>query len=219
MTTSHLNELRAAVIDFQEEEVERLTRQALAAGAAPNDIMTQGLVPALAEVGRRYSTCEYFLPELVMCGSAVKAAMAILDPILESGGTSKRPGRVVIGTVAGDLHDIGKNMVISMLKGSGYAILDLGVDVPAERFTQAVREQRPDVLGLSALLLTTREEMRTVIGALDAAGLRDKVKIMVGGCAVDQKFADEIGADGFGPDAPSAVALARRLVPHEEVSA
>lgn len=212
MSTSISEQLSRAVINFDEEMIGELVRQALEIGMSPHQIMLESLVPALDEVGRRYSTGEYFLAELVMCGDVVKQAMDILDPLFAAQEGAGRPGRVVIGTVEGDMHDIGKNMVLIMLKGTGYEIFDLGVNVKASLFLEAVQRHKPDILALSALLLTTREKMSQVISVLTEAGVRDQVKVMVGGCPVDQEFANLIGADGYGQDAIEAVQVANRLV-------
>ena len=203
-------QLQAAVVEFQEEDIQHLVRQSLASGMSAHEIVSQALLPAMEEVGRLYTRGEYFLPELVMCGDTTKKAMDILDPLL-SQESRQRQGKIVIGTVAGDFHDIGKNMVISMLKGAGYEVFDLGIDVATARFVEAVQEVKPDLLGMSALLLTTREAMRDVISSLSQTNLRHQVKVIVGGCAVDQEFADTIGADGYGEDAAAAINLARCL--------
>ena len=212
MQTSTQEELRWAVVMFKEDVAEGLTRQALASGLSPQDIMGGSLILGLEDVGRLYAAGEYFLPELVMVGNTAKRIMDVLQPLIDDQEGSRRPGRVVIGTVAGDLHDIGKSMVITVLKGAGYEVIDLGIDVPTSAFVAAVRDHRPRLLGMSALLLTTREMMRKVIDALVEAGLRDEVKIIVGGCSVSQGYADAIGADGYGKDAISAVRLARELL-------
>jgi 5-methyltetrahydrofolate--homocysteine methyltransferase len=212
MSTSVQERLSQAITEIREDDVDDLVQEALRAGMSPRQIMLEGLAPGLDEVGRLYSQGVYFLPELVMAGDAVKRAMDILDPLFASAGGEGRPGRVVIGTVQGDVHDIGKNMVITMLKGSGYEIIDLGVNVATPDFVTAVRQHRPDILALSALLLTTRAKMVQVINGLAEAGLRSDVRVLVGGCPVDQDFADQIGADGYGKDAIDAVAAANRLV-------
>ncbi len=205
-------QLRQAVIDYAEDTIEDLTHQALAAGLSPQNIVLECLGPGLEEVGKRYEECTYFLPELMMCGNTMKRAMAILEPLMETGGVDRRMGKVVVGTVAGDLHNLGKNMVISMLRGAGFEVHDLGVDVPIHRFVEQVRELRPDILGMSSLLLTARGNMGKIIAALKDAGLRDQVKVMVGGCAVTPKFVETIGADGYGKDAVAAVNLAYQLL-------
>ena len=211
-TSEDLHErLAQAIINFEDEVIEDLTHQALAAGLGPQEIILKGLAPGLEEVGRLYAECRYFIPELAMCGKTMEAAMAILTPLIEAEGGGEYLGRVIIGTVEGDLHDIGKNLVVSMLRGSGFETIDMGVNVATARFVDQVRESRPNVLGLSALLLTTREVMGDVIQALTEAGLRDDVKIMVGGSPVNQDFAQKIGADGYGEDAVAAVQLARQF--------
>ena len=203
--------LSQAIVELREDAVGELVQEALAVQMPRQDLLAS-IGSALEEVGNRYASGEYFLPELVMCGSMTKEAMAALQPLLETGGADRQRGRVVIGTVAGDLHDLGKNLVISMLTGAGFEVHDLGINVPSERFVTAIREYHPDVLGLSALLLTTREEMRRVIQALDTAGLRTQVRVIIGGCVVTEQFARDIGADGFGKDAVAAVRLVRRFV-------
>ena len=163
------------------------------------------------EVGQLFQDEEYFVPELMMAGRAMKAAMEPLRPLMAASG-AKPSGVVVAGTVKGDLHDIGKNLVLSMLEGSGFKVIDLGTDVPPAKFVEAIRQNKPDILCLSALLTVTMLAMKATIDAVIAAGLRDSVKIMVGGAPVHEKFAKEIGADGFGVTATDAVAVARSLV-------
>ncbi len=210
MAPSLLQQLRVAVVSFQEDDIQDLVQRALTSGMTAREIITQGLLPGLEEVGHLYSRGEYFLPELVMCASTTQKAMDILEPLLAQ-RDRELGGRIVMGTVSGDFHDIGKNMVISMLKGAGYEVYDLGVDVPTTRFVEAVKEMKPDILGLSALLLTTREMMRDIIESLREAGLRDQVKVIIGRCTINSKFAATIGADGYGEDAVAAVNLVRRL--------
>jgi 5-methyltetrahydrofolate--homocysteine methyltransferase len=187
------------------------TRQALAAGAAPVDILQQQMVPAMDEVGRLFECEEYFVPELLLSGRAMKASLELLRPLLAAGG-AKPAGRVVIGTVKGDLHDIGKNIVASMLEGAGFHVRDLGADVSPQRFVDAVRDTGTDLVCLSALLTVTMPSMKSTVEALAAAGLRDQVKVLVGGAPVSQRYAEEIGADGYSENAAAAVALARKLV-------
>jgi 5-methyltetrahydrofolate--homocysteine methyltransferase len=165
----------------------------------------------MTEVGRLYEAGEYFVPEMLMAAKAMKAGMAILKPRLVDAAVEPA-GRVVIGTVQGDLHDIGKNLVSMMLEGAGFELEDMGVDVPVEDFVAAVLDQKPDILALSALLTTTLPQQQAVVDAIIEAGVRDKVKIIIGGAPVTQGFADEIGADGFAPDAGSAAELAKGLV-------
>jgi 5-methyltetrahydrofolate--homocysteine methyltransferase len=163
------------------------------------------------EVGRRFKNNEFYVPEVLIAARAMHAAMDVLKPLLAASDVQP-VGTVVIGTVKGDLHDIGKNLVAMMLEGGGFNVIDLGVDVSPEKFLQAVREHKPNIVGLSALLTTTMPAMKTTIEALKEAGVRDQVKVIIGGAPVTQRFADEIGADGYAPDAASAVDVARQLL-------
>jgi 5-methyltetrahydrofolate--homocysteine methyltransferase len=192
-------------------KVKQLTQQALEEGVAPGEIISRYLIPAMAEVGDRFERNEYYVPELLIAARAMQGALAILKPLLTEGDV-KSSGKVVIGTVKGDLHDIGKNLVAMMLQGAGFDVVDLGVDVAPDRFVGAVRENQPHVVALSALLTTTMPSMKTTIEALRAAGLREQVKVVIGGAPVTQRYADEIGADGYAPDANSAVRRVRELV-------
>jgi len=187
------------------------TKAALADGVAPLSIVTGHLMPAMDEVGRRFECEEYFVPEMLLSARAMKASMEILRPLLAASG-AQPVGRVVIGTVKGDLHDIGKNLVAAMLEGGGFEVIDLGADVAPELFIEAVTARNADLVALSALLTVTMGWMKTTIDAFQAAGLRQKVKIMVGGAPVTQQYADAIGADGFTDSAGSAITLARKLV-------
>ena len=187
------------------------TQAALEGGVAPLTIVTGHLMPAMDEVGRRFECEDYFVPEMLLSARAMKASMEILRPLLAASG-AQPVGRVVIGTVKGDLHDIGKNLVAAMLEGGGFEVIDLGADVAPELFIEAVTARNADLVALSALLTVTMGWMKTTIDAFQAAGLRQKVKIMVGGAPVTQQYADAIGADGFTDSAGSAVALARKLV-------
>ena len=206
-----LDKLHQAVIEGDWKTAAAATRAAVAAGAEPLDIVTGSLVPAMDEVGRLFECEEYFVPEMLLSARAMKASMEIVRPLLAAAG-AEPVGRVVIGTVKGDLHDIGKNLVASMLEGGGFEVIDLGADVSPERFIEAVAARNANLVALSALLTVTMGSMKTVIDAFRAAGLRDKVKIMVGGAPLTQQYADAIGADGYGASAAAAVALARRLV-------
>jgi len=208
---SELEKLHEAVIEGDWKAAAAATEAAIAAGVAPLTIVTGCLVPAMDEVGRRFECEEYFVPEMLLSARAMKASMDILRPLLAASG-AQPAGRVVIGTVKGDLHDIGKNLVASMLEGGGFEVIDLGADVPAERFIEAVTQRNANVLALSALLTVTMPAMKTVVEAFNSAGLRGKVKIMVGGAPVNQQYAESIGADGYGESAAAAVAVARRLV-------
>jgi corrinoid protein of di/trimethylamine methyltransferase len=206
-------QLSIAVIEGEEDLAVALTRQALDEGLNPLDIINQGLSPGMEVVGDRFTCGEFFLPHLVMAGNTMKAALAELEPALQAGGLERKTlGTVVLGTVAGDIHEIGKSLVGAMLATSGFVVHDLGVDVPTARFVQAVRETGAGLLGLSALLTTTMAAQRRVIEELAEAGVRGRVKVMVGGAPVSRQWAEEIDADGYAEDAAGAVALARWLV-------
>ncbi len=185
-------------------ELAEAVKSALADGVNAKDVMMLGLIPAMAAVGEKYSTGEFFLPQMMIAARAMSEALEFLKPHLMQSGYEKR-GKVAIGTVAGDFHDIGKNIVKVMLEGGGYEVIDLGVDVPAERFVDAVRKEGAQVLLMSSLITLTMESMRLIIQALDKAGLRQSVLVGVGGAPVTQKFADEIGADFYSADAFGAV--------------
>ena len=205
------DDLYAAVVEGDWKAAAAATRDALAAGMAPVAIVSQSLVPAMDEVGRRFDCEEYFVPEMLISARAMKASMEILRPLLAATG-AEPAGRVVIGTVKGDLHDIGKNLVVAMLEGGGFEVTDLGADVAPERFIEAAAARNANLVALSALLTVTMTSMKTTIEAFRAAGLREKVKIMVGGAPVTEQYANSIGADGYGESAGAAVALARKLV-------
>jgi corrinoid protein of di/trimethylamine methyltransferase len=205
-----MSELYDAILNGDTPAAAEAARQALEGGAAALDLVQNHMVPAMDEVGRRFECEDYFVPELLLAARAMKAALALIRPLLASSG-AEPAGRVVIGTVKGDLHDIGKNIVASMLEGGGFEITDLGADVAPEKFVDAVRANRANLVCLSALLTVTMSSMKTTIEALSAAGLRGQAKIMVGGAPVTQRYADEIGADGYGENAAVAVALARKL--------
>ena len=200
-----------AILDGKSEEAESATREALAQHIAPQDLINGQMIRAMGEVGQRFQDGKAFVPQLLMAGRAMKAALELLKPML-AGTTSTALGKVVIGTVKGDLHDIGKNLVASMLEGCGFEVVNIGIDVSADTFIQAVKENQPDILCMSALLTTTMGYMKDVIDALEAAGIRQQVKVMVGGAPVTQGFADEIGADGYSDNANSAVTVAKQLL-------
>jgi 5-methyltetrahydrofolate--homocysteine methyltransferase len=204
-------ELYNAVLTGNAKKAQEVTKAALEAGVNPADLLSKYMIPAMDEVGRRFECNEYFVPELLIAARAMKGALEILSPRLAAAG-AKAAGQVIIGTVKGDLHDIGKNLVASMLEGGGFQVVDLGVDVPTEKFVAAVRERQGCILALSALLTTTMTMMKSVIDALEKAGLRESTKVMVGGAPITQQFADEIGADGYSDNASAAVSLARKLV-------
>ena len=203
--------LRQAVIDGQAKDAAALTEEALAGGAAPRALVDQALIPAMDEAGRLFEAGEFFVPELLVAARALKASQALITPLL-TGSAAASAGRVAIGTVKGDMHDIGKNLVVALLQGGGFDVVDLGADVPPERFVTAVTVDGAQILGLSALLTTTMLQMKTTMEALDRAGVRGSVRVMVGGAPVTQRFADEIGADGYADNAAAAVVLARRLL-------
>ncbi|MBP1625196.1 MAG: cobalamin B12-binding domain protein, partial [Acidobacteria bacterium] len=177
----------------------------------PTTLITQWMIPAMDEIGRRFEAQDCYIPEMLMAGRAMKAALELLRPLLAASG-AQPTGRVVLGTVKGDLHDIGKNLVGSMLEGAGFEVFDVGIDVPPEKFLEAVRSRNAHILALSALLTFTMPEMKNVIAAFEQSGVRNQVKIIVGGAPVTRGFADEIGADGYGENASSAVTLARTLL-------
>ncbi len=187
------------------------TRDALEAGALPEIVLQEGLVPAMGELGERFRMGEVYIPEVLLAARAMKGAMAVLKPLL-SRSTGTVAGKVVIGTVKGDLHDIGKNLVVMMMEGGGYDVIDLGADVSMERFVEAVRSHKPAFMGMSALLTTTMPEMKRNILALEKAGLRREVRVIIGGAPVTERFAREIGADGFAPDGTSVVAMMKSIV-------
>jgi len=203
-------ELYEAILTGNAKKAQEVAQTALDEGADPSELVKKHMIPAMDEVGRRFECNEYFVPELLIAARAMKGALELITPHLVASG-AESTGRVVVGTVQGDLHDIGKNLVASMLEGGGFEVVDLGVDVPPEKFVEALQEKDGSILALSALLTTTMTMMKTVIEALNQAGLREKTKVMVGGAPITQAFADEIGADGYSDNASAAVALARKL--------
>ena len=203
--------LYEAILSGKSDEAAAATQEAIAQNIAPQDLINGQMIQAMSEVGRRFQDGKAFVPQLLMAGRAMKAALELLKPMM-AGTASTSLGKVVIGTVKGDLHDIGKNLVASMLEGCGFEVVNIGIDVSAETFIQAVKENQPDILCMSALLTTTMGYMKEVIDALEAAGIRDQVKVMVGGAPVTQGFADEIGADGYSDNANSAVTVAKQLL-------
>jgi corrinoid protein of di/trimethylamine methyltransferase len=186
-----------------------VTEKALAAGMDPMKLVQDFMMRAMAEVGRRFECRDYFVPELLLAARAMKSALEPIRPLL-AGQNVRGAGRVVIGTVIGDLHDIGKNLVIAMLEGAGFEVVDLGVNVPPGQFVQKIKEKNPNIVAMSALLTTTMPAMKTTIDALKQAGVRNRVKVIVGGAPITQKYADEIGADGYTETVLGAVALARK---------
>jgi 5-methyltetrahydrofolate--homocysteine methyltransferase len=208
---SKMQAIAAALIDGDNELASQLTRESLDEGIEALEVMDDGLIAGMAIVGIKFRQNFIFVPEVLACARAMKAGMAHIEPILSAAGI--RPvGKVVMGTVKGDLHDIGKNLCIMMLRGAGFEVIDLGVDTSADKFMEAVEEHKVPLMGMSALLTTTMPNMGKTIEAFIDADLRDRVKIMVGGAPVTQDFADEMGADGYGKDAMACVALAKRLM-------
>ena len=204
-------ELYDAILTGNAKKAEQVTKEALDAGVDPSQLLSKYMIPAMDEVGSRFECNEYFVPELLISARAMKISLALLTPKLAAAG-AKAAGRVVIGTVQGDLHDIGKNLVASMLEGGGFQVVDLGVDVPPKKFVEAAKEHEGTIVALSALLTTTMTQMRAVIKGLEEAGIRSQTKVMIGGAPITQQYADEIGADGYADNASSAVGMARKLV-------
>jgi len=200
-----------AIVDGQAQLAESLVEEELKAGTDPVALISETMIPAMDEVGKLFREEEFFVPELMLAGRAMKAAMEPLRPLLAAAG-AQPVGVVVAGTVKGDLHDIGKNLVVSMLEGSGFKVHDLGTDVTPQTFVEAIRQHQPQILCLSALLTVTMTAMKTTIEAIKEAGLRRGIKVLVGGAPLNERYAMEIGADGFGATATDAVALARRQV-------
>ncbi len=209
--TTDLTKLYDAILNGKADAATEVTETALAENADPQELLTEQMIPAMDEVGRRFEANEYFVPELLISARAMKAALGLLRPLLAAKGVEPT-GRVVIGTVKGDLHDIGKGLVASMLEGGGFDVIDLGVDVPAEKFIEEAKGKDANLIALSALLTTTMTAMKGVIESLEEAGLRDQIKVVIGGAPVTQQYADSIGADGYSSNASAAVALARSLV-------
>jgi methylmalonyl-CoA mutase cobalamin-binding domain/chain len=199
-------------------EVLGLTRQGLEMGLGPETLLYESLIPSLEEVGARFERGDFFVPEMLIAGKAMAGALEILRPLLAETG-AETIGKVVMGTVKGDVHDIGKNLVNIMFEGAGFQVIDLGVQVAPEKFVDAVREHQPDILGFSAFLTTTMPMFKANINALHKAGLRDQVIVMVGGAPVTQEYADVVGADGYAADASAAVSKAKELLRHRRAMA
>ena len=206
-----LDVIREGIMEGDMPLTQEKVQEAIDAGIAPGDILQEGLVAAMAEVGRLFEEGEYFVPEMLIAARAMKAGLALLRPLLVEADV-KPAGKVAAGTVKGDLHDIGKNLVCMMLEGAGFEIVDLGVDVGPDQFLDAVVNQGVDIIAMSALLTTTMPNMKVTVDAIKEAGVRDKVKVIIGGAPVTDAYAQEIGADGYAPDASRAVALATSLV-------
>jgi 5-methyltetrahydrofolate--homocysteine methyltransferase len=203
-------ELYDAILKGDAKRAEAVTRAALEANTDPIELVQKHMIPAMDEVGRRFECNEYFVPELLIAARAMKTALELITPYLVQAG-AEPAGRVVIGTVQGDLHDIGKNLVASMLEGAGFQVIDLGVDVAPEKFVEIAKEKEGTIVALSALLTTTMTTMKKVVDALGKAGIRGQTKVIIGGAPITQQYCDQIGADGYSDNANGAVALARRL--------
>jgi 5-methyltetrahydrofolate--homocysteine methyltransferase len=206
-----IHQIYEAVLEGQSPAVQANVKEALETGCSPVDVLNGGMISAMAEVGRLFENGEYFVPEMLISARAMQAGMLILKPHLQASEV-KSAGRVAIGTVKGDLHDIGKNLVAMMLEGAGFEIVDLGTDVSPEKFVETVKTGPVDLVALSALLTTTMPNMKATLEALHAAGLREQVKVIIGGAPVTEAYAQGIGADGYSPDASRAVAVAKSLV-------
>jgi len=207
----NLKELTDAIIDGNAERAEDLTKRAVDSGISPIKIVNNAMIVGMDEVGRLFAAGEFYIPEMLIAARAMHAAMDVVKPLLSADEIGIR-GTVVLGTVKGDLHDIGKNLVGMMLDGAGFTVVDLGVDVPSSRFLDAIREHDAGVVGMSALLTTTMMEMKTAIRDLAEAGLRDGVKVIIGGAPITQEYADIVGADAYAADAAAAVDIVKRLL-------
>ena len=206
-----LKQLQELVIVGRRKEVTELTQQLINEGTKPDRILYDGLLPGMSVVGERFEKGEYFIPEMLLAARSLNAGLDLLRPLLTD--ADMRPtGKVVLGTVKGDIHDIGKNLVAVMMQGAGFHVIDAGVDVPPEKFVELIREHEPDIVGLSALLTTTMPSMEDTIEVLKSEKVRDKVKVLIGGAPVTQEYANRIGADGFGRNATVAAQVAVKLV-------
>ncbi len=206
-----VREIYDAVLRGDGTSVETLVKQAVAEGATPQQVIAESLVPAMAEVGARFERAEFFVPEMLIASRAMQAGLGVLRPLMV-GEQSTAVGRVAMGTVQGDMHDLGKNLVCTMLEGAGFEIVDLGADVAPEKFVAALQQAKTDIVGMSALMTTTMPAMERTMKALAKAGLLDGVKVLVGGAPLSQEYCDEIGANGYAPDASAAVRKASELV-------
>lgn len=204
--------IREAIVGGEDADAARLVKEALAADLPPLDILQNGAVAGITKTGELWKANEYFLPDVILSADAFKAAMEPLEPRLREDGAGLQEKKLVIGVVEGDMHDLGKSLVIAMLSSAGFEVIDLGIDVPVEKFIEAVKEHRPDIVGLGAYMTTTMLGMKEVIAGLESQGLRADVKVLVGGVPTSQEFADEVGADAWGKDALDAMQKALSLV-------
>ena len=200
-----------AITEGEEEEAVKRVQEALKSGLPPVEIMQRGIVAGISKAGALWKANEYFLPDVIMAADAFKAAMAILKPRLKEGEGVRKGKKIVMGVVQGDVHDLGKSLVIAMLTSAGFEVIDLGIDVPLQKFIDAAREHQPHILGLGAYMTTTMLEMKGIIAELEKQGLRRKLKVMVGGVPTSQEFADQVGADAWGKDALDAIQKALKL--------
>ncbi len=207
-----LTRIRQSVIDYDASATQTLVKKALVEGLPADRVLNDGLIDAMREVGRLFECGEYYVPEMLVAARAMKAGLEVLRPALAAKDL-KPIGKIVLGTVQGDLHDIGKNLVAMMLEGAGFEVIDLGVDVPPQQFVEAVRTHKPDLIGLSALLTTTLPKMKETLDALEASGVRKSVRVMIGGAPVTSEYATKVGADAFAPDASAAANVAKSLLP------
>jgi len=207
----NLNDISEALQRGKADKVSELVKQALNEGVTPKNILEESLIHGMSIIGKKFKKNEVYVPEVLIAARAMHAGMNILQPKLTETGV-KKIGTVAIGTVKGDLHDIGKNLVEMMLEGAGFEVIDLGIDVSVDKFVESITKYQPNILGMSALLTTTMIQMQEVIKAISDAGLRDKVKIIIGGAPITQNYADQIGADGYSPDAASAVDKAKTFI-------
>ena len=212
MSEALLEAISKAVTEGEEVEADRLVQQALEAGLAPPDILQKGVVHGIARAGELWKANEYFLPDVILAADAFKAAMQPLEPRLKEETDGRRGGKYVIGVVEVDMHDLGKSLVGAMLTSVGFEVIDLGINVPASRFIDAVKTHRPTIVGLGAYMTTTMLQMRNIISELEAQGLRKSLKVMVGGVPTSQEFADEVGADAWGKDALDSMQKALKLI-------
>ena len=209
-----LEELKQAIVEGDDDAAQAKAEAALAEGIPPLETMEQAVVAGIEEAGRLWTANKYFLPDVILAAGAFKAAAAVIQPKLGAAGAPAK-GRILLGVVAGDMHDLGKTIVIAMLSGAGFEVIDLGVDVPVQTFIDKVKELKPDIIGMGAYMTTTMLLMKDVIAGLKEAGLRDQVKVIVGGVPTNQQFADELGADAWGRNALDAAGKARALLPVE----